>query len=449
MKTKPIRLPVFLLTGMLLLLLFNTCKKDPYEIGIDLLPPSDTLNVLVTDTCTVYAYSEMIDSIRTDEPSTISLGAIMDPVFGKTTMGLYTQFILSAYTPDFGTNPVLDSVVAVLYYYSYYGDTTTTQSLRVYEVSEDFYHDSIYYSNQKLSVYPNLLAETYFKPRPSDSVKVNGTYTQAHLRVNLSKMTDYFGNKLLYAPSSAMESSETFINFMKGLYFESQPVSSGGSFFTFMTEDPSSRLILYFHNDSGDSLSYGFLLNSECARYQTFDHNGYLDASPDLKQQILNHDTTRGREMLFLQGLGGVKVKVKIPFIQNFGLGKKVAINDALLMLENYDPDTKTKLTPPPLLTMIRQDTGNLIGIVIDENEGSAYFGGVYDSTNKTYFFRITRHLQRLIDGYYTRNYDLYMLVNSPLKTVLYPNRITLNGTAPSMPGSNRLKLKISYTKLN
>ncbi len=451
MKLTPIRLPVSLLAGILLLLALSTCKKDPYEIGIDLLPPSDTLNVLVTDTITLWGYSERIDSLRTDEPTTISLGSVMDPVFGLTTMGLYTQFMLSNSAPDFGTNPVLDSVVVTLYYTGYYGDTSTTQRVRVFEIAEDFYYDSIYYSNQSLQVYPNLLAEKSFKPRPNDSVRVYGKKTSAHLRINLTEMTEYFGNKLLFAPPSALESSAAFIGFMKGLFFQTQPVNSGGSYFTFGLDDPASRMIIYFHNDDADSLSYGFMLNTTCARFQSFDHNGYLDASPDLKQQILNHDTLRGRESLYLQGLAGVGIRLKLPYIRNFGLGKKVAINDALLLFQNEDPDKKNKLIPPPKLTLIRQDTGNLIGLLIDQNEGSTYFGGIYDSLNQTYYFRITRYIQRMIDGYYPRNYDLRILVNNPLNTVLYPNRVVLRGTAPSMPGASgsRFRLKISYTKLN
>ena len=73
--------------GILLILALFSCKKDPYEIGIDLLPPSDTLNVLTTDTCTVEVFSVRQDSARSDEASSIKLGAMMDPVFGSTTSG--------------------------------------------------------------------------------------------------------------------------------------------------------------------------------------------------------------------------------------------------------------------------------------------------------------------------------------------------------------------------
>ena len=442
---------LLLLPGILFLLLFTTCKKDPYEIGIDLLPPSDTLNVLVTDTCTVYSFSERVDSVYSAISPSVSLGGLFDPVFGKTAMSLFTQFVLSYDAPDFGKNPVLDSAVIMLYYNGYYGDTNTWQHIMVYELGGDLHYDSAYYSTQSVWTYPNLLADQWFKPYPSDSVIVYGSKVQAHLRINLSRLTDYFGNKILYAPASALLDNQSFIKYMKGLYIESQHVSSNGAFLSFHIDSPVSRLVVYFHNDSKDSLSFDLFLNSECARFQHIDHNGYLDADPDLKQQILNHDTTRGKELLFLQGLGGVKTKIKIPYIQKFGGGHKIAINDALLLMTNIDQEYSKQLIPPPKITLIRQDTGGLIGYLIDEAEGESYFGGTYDSTHRTYYFRITRHVQRLIDGYYTNNYDLYMLVNNPLSNNLYPNRVVLNGTSPSMPGSqsSRFRLKISYTMLN
>ncbi|MEI7980205.1 MAG: DUF4270 domain-containing protein [Bacteroidota bacterium] len=439
-------------TGILLLLALFSCKKDPYEIGIDLLPPSDTLNVRTTDTCTVLAYSVKQDSIRTSKPTTLMMGSILDPIFGKTTCSFYSQVQLSTTGVDFGTQPVLDSLVLKLYYGTYSGDTTTQQNVKVYEISQDIYYDSGYFSNQSSGTYNTLLADMNFAPRPTDSVMISGSKEQAHLRINLSNLTNYVGNKILYAPASVLESNEAFIKFFKGLYVAATPVNAKGALLRFQTDNNLSKLVVYYHdgtNPANDSLKFEMPMNASCARYVTIDHNGYLDASQELKRQILNHDSAQGANQLFLQGMAGIKIKVKIPYMENFGNGKVVAINDALLMLKNLETDTT--FSPPPTITMIRQDSVGRFGYLVDDLEGPTYFGGTYDQVKRTYFFRITQHMQKMMANYYKNHFDLYILVNNPLQTVINPNRVILNGTDPRLTGtlSDRLQLKVTYTVLN
>ena len=446
------KLPASLLIGILLILALFSCKKDPYELGIDLLPPSDTLNVRTTDTCTVEAFSVRQDSTRSDKTGSLIMGSMMDPVFGSTTSSFYTQVRLESEGVDFGQHPVLDSIVLMLFYNGYYGDTLTRQNVKVYEISQDFVYDSAHFSNQQIGIYPTLLADQDFVPNITDSVKVYKTKMAPHLRINLNKLTNYLGNKILYAPSGVLASNSSFIKFMKGLYVNSTPVSSQGALLNFSITSGASKLVVFFHNGddpNNDSLSYNMLLNESCARFEHVEHNNYLDASQDLKRQILNHDSAQGARQLFLQGMGGVKVKVKFPFMKNFGHGKIIAINDGILELKNQETDTI--YSPPPSLSLVRQDSIGRIGYLIDENEGSAYFGGTYNETTRSYFFRLTRHMQKVLADAYSTHFDLYILVNNPVKNVITPNRIVLNGTNPLLPGylSNRLKLKVTYTVLN
>ncbi len=451
MKSFVAKLPASLLISILLILALFSCSKDPYELGIDLLPASDTLNVRTTDTCTVEVYSVRADSIRTDRGASMIIGSMMDPVFGSTTSSLYTQAILSSLAPDFGQQPVLDSLVLMLFHSGYYGDTTSMQNVKVWELSDDLDADSGYYSNQRLNTYPTLLADHNFVPHPTDSVKVGNTMMGAHLRINLSKMTNYLGNKILQAPVSALLTNTAFVSFMKGLYIQSTPVNYGGALLNFALGDGSSQLVAYFHDASvpeKDSLSFNMLITSSCSRFMHIDHNNYLNASQDVKRQILSHDTAQGANQVFLQGLAGVKVKVRFPYMKDFADGKAV-INDAVLTFKNAETDTA--FSPPPTLTIVRQDSIGRIAFLIDSNEGEAYFGGTYDETKRTYFFRITRYMQKVMADYYTNKYDLYILVNNPTSNALYPNRVVVNGTNPQLPGSadGRFQLKVTYTVLN
>lgn len=444
--------PARFISGLLLLLLVYSCNDDPYEIGIDLLPASDTLNVRHTDTCTVDAFTVLQDSVRSDKTGTLTMGSIMDPVFGKMTAGFYSQIRLSEESPDFGKHPVLDSLVLMLFYSSYYGDTLTRQNVKVYEISEDLYYDSISFSNQRVATYPTLLANQDFTPRFSDSVSVGGIKYPPHLRINMNHLTNYLGYKILNAPTNVLESNYEFLKFIKGLHVEASPVSSNGAILNFSIAGNISRMVVYFHDGDdpdNDSLQFQVYLNEMCARFVHVEHNGYLDASHDLKQQILNHDTARGAEKLFLQGMGGTKVKVKLPYFGNFAGSKIIAINDGVLELQNFDTDTT--YAPPARLYLMRQDSIGRVGYLIDEAEGGNYFGGRYDASSRAYQFRITQHLQNILQNSYKSKFDLYLMVNTPVTNALSPGRIVLNGTRPLMPGSNpgRMKLRLTYTVLN
>jgi hypothetical protein len=446
------KLPATLLAGVLLLLALFSCKKDPYEIGIALLPPTDTLNVRSTDTCTVEAFSMVQDSMRTDKSTSLIMGSMLDPVFGKITSSVYAQPRLQTEGVDFGTHPVLDSLVLMMFYNGYYGDTLTRQNLKVYEIFEDFVYDSVFFSNNSLGTYPTLLANKDYIPNITDSVSVGGEKVAAHLRVNLSNLTQYLGNKILQTPASTLASNSTFIKFMKGLYLQSTPVSGKGAIMNYSIANGISKLVVYYHNGddpADDSLHYDLPINESSARFEHVDHSGYLDASQDLKQQIINHDSAQGSKQLFLQGMAGVKIKLKFPYMKNFGMGKVVAINEALLELKNMETDTT--YAPPPSLVMIRQDSVGRIGYLVDENEGSGYFGGTYSKSARSYQFRITQHMQKVIQDAYTNHFDLYIVVNNPIKSILTPNRIVINGSNPLNPAdnANRLRLKVTYTVLN
>ena len=76
-----------------------------------------------------------------------------------------------------------------------------------------------------------------------------------------------------------------------------------------------------------------------------------------------------------------------------------------------------------------------------DYNEGSSYFGGYYNETKKEYRFRISTHVQEMLEENID-DYGLILLANERQTTA---NRVVLNG--PN--GLNgKLRLELIYTKL-
>ena len=448
MKSNLFRIFSILAPIVILFSLVSSCKKDPYQVGISLLPPSDTLNVKTSDTASFVAHSVLQDSIRTDETTLSMLGSLMDPVFGSTTAGFYMQYRLSAEAPNFGTNPGLDSIVLMIPYGTIYGDTNALQTLKVYEVSKDFYFDSTYYSNKSVETYGIPLANYTFKPARYDTLTIGGVKTAPHIRINLNQFTNYFGNKILHAPATSLSTNVNFLKFMKGLYIESSRTASGGALLSFDPTTLLSGIVIYFHNAANDSLHFNIIGNSLCARFNHFDHNNYLNASSGFRQQVLLHDTTLGKNNLFIQGLGGVRVRIRLPFLKTFGKSGKIAINSATLTIKNAETDTT--LQPPVKLTLVIADTAGNVAFLVDETEGTIYAGGYYNTTARTYQFRITRHMQQVVDGK-IKNYDMYLMANNPSANILVTNRVMLTGTNPQLPGisADRVKLQVIYTKLH
>lgn len=448
LKSIFIRFPRILASLVILIFFVYSCKKDPYQVGINLLPPSDTLNIKTVDTATIVAYSVLQDTVRTDEATQSILGSLMDPVFGSTTAGLYMQYNLSAESPDFGSYPKLDSVVLSIPYGTIYGDSTALQTLKVYEINQTFYYDTLYYSNHTLQTYPLELANYSFVPKRYDSLTIFGVKTNAHIRVRLDKYSDYFGNKILTAPATALSTNANFLLFMKGLYIESSRTNYGGALLSFDPTTTHSDITIFYHNETNDSLYFILPGNSTSARFNHFDHNNYLNASPRFRQQVLQHDSALGKAELYVQGLAGVRVRLRLPFLKSLGKSGKIAINSATLTFKNSETDTT--LQPPVTLSLLTIDSVGNLTFLPDESEGAGYAGGSYHVTSRTYSFRISRYIQQVLDGK-IKNTDMFLMANDPTVANLITNRVILTGTKPQLPviSTDRVNLQVIYTKLH
>ncbi|MBI9038262.1 MAG: DUF4270 domain-containing protein [Bacteroidales bacterium] len=430
--------------SMALSLIVFACQKDPSEIGLNIQPPNSVIDAFFTDSISLYGHSELVDSVRTSNTSVSLLGSYYDPIFGTTTANLYTQFLISSSGIDFGENPVLDSLVVFFNYSGFYGDVTTTQTIRVYELSDSdsLSIDSSYYSNQSKPHYETLLAEKTFQPKPYDSVLIDTTNYAPFLRFNISNLTEELGYKFLNADTSNYTSYEKFLKFFHGLYFEAEQVSSSGSIMYFDLNTTFSEMILYYKNDEYDSLGYFFPINEYCSRFHSLNHYNYDNASQEFKDQVLNGDTLLGESSLYLQSLGGVKTKINLPFIDGWkNSGNLYGINEAILIVNNQET-YKENYEPPPNLVLLKILEDGTYAFLPGYYNGTEYFGGVYDSINNQYRFRITKYIQDLI-GTDELNNGLYMTVSGGS---VKANRVKISGYDTSL--IDRIKLNVKYTIL-
>lgn len=421
--------------------LLNACYKPAGLIGDEIQPDQSKLKVFYTDTTTVYAYSIPEDSVRSDELTRNQLGSMVDPVFGSTVASFYTQVLLSSFTPDFGTNPVMDSMFLYLYYDGYYGDTTTMLKVGVYEMEDTLDIDEIYYSNINKAYSPTDFANYSFYPSPTDSIVVAGDTLPPMLRINLSA-NPALAEKLLNAPAEALENQDNFLEYFKGLYVKTDPVSSGGSILYFNLLQTFSRLIIHFKNDEADSLYYNFLITSQAARVNKYEHD-FNAADPVFRQQVVDGDTALGTKQFYVQGLAGVKSVIRFPFMDEWDKLGNVAVNEAKLILGGVE--SQPYLGAPAKVIVVKISEDGSYTILPDNLVAGDYFGGTYKSSLNEYQFRITDYVQSLISNPFEPDYGLYLFV---YQTSINPQRFIFTGNESAIDTLSKLRLEMIYTDL-
>ncbi|MGI8893536.1 MAG: DUF4270 family protein, partial [Bacteroidia bacterium] len=222
------RRKLFFITFLSCFTLLFACTKEADVIGLELQPQSEILNAVVVDTLTLITYPLKEDSIRTDGRVMLFnnlLGSYSDPVFGPTNASFYSQFRLTSSNITFGDSPQVDSIVLSLAYAGYYGDTTTSQTISVYKMTEGIHRDTNYYSTAEFAIDNNPVGTLTFQPKPNTNVLLDTTSVAPHIRV---KLDNSFGDEILNAGSANLANNDVWIQFLPGLYIKTDDVMSDG-----------------------------------------------------------------------------------------------------------------------------------------------------------------------------------------------------------------------------
>jgi hypothetical protein len=426
-------------------------------VGLDVQPQEDLLNLGWIDTTTVICKTVKEDSVRTDNLLISSeaalIGKYMDPIFGTAVSSLYTQLRLPSNNPDFGTDPVCDSIVFTLAYSpKYYGKRgRVSQNINIHQLSESL-SGTTYYSNNSIAYNSTDLAGNYgFIPRPNDSVLVNGKKVTPHVRIPLLAS---FGQSILDKKGLAELASNTaFQDFTKGLYIttENTVLTSGsgdGNILTFKMSDPQTKITIFYHYTNQtvtDYKSYDLTLNN-VTRFLKYNHD-ITNADPYFKSQLAGTSTVD--TSVFLQGMAGSKVKIDFPHLKHINDLGKVAINKAELVIKVdknplYQVDT---FTVPGSLSVIGIDANGALYFLPDAYESHQLINGSFNGV-ETYTFNIDRYIQQVLNGSLS-NTGLYLYIPGYTagSGVINPNRVVIGSGNNS--GSQKMKLNLTYTKLH
>lgn len=434
----------WLLLGGIVAIFFalQGCKKDPQKLGFGVQPDSDLINVFTTDTASVVSYSQRIDSISSSNAPLTLFGSLKDPVFGITTAAFSTSFRLVSVAHSFGDNPGVDSLILSLRFTDVYGDSLESQTMKVYELTQQLQDDTTYYSNSEVSHSSTLLANHTFVPDFTDSVVIKGDSLAPHVRVDLTQLTTELSDKLLSATEDQMASNDDFSEFFHGLRIEAEKVTVGGSIISFDLLDELSNLTIYYHNDEEDSLSFEYAITSNSIRFGNF-YQDYDVAGTDLRAQVFEGDTALGQEVVYVQPMAGIRTVVHFPHIKEFFKGQVISINEAKLVLDGLEE--MTEFQPPAGIIAARFNGDGTITALSEQFEGKDFYGGYYVEDENQYWFRITSYIQDLMREDVV-DYGLDIFVDGGAYN---PGRFIFAGPQPEDASSGpRLRLEIKYTRL-
>ncbi len=273
--------------AMLLVLAFTSCDDDFNTLGGRLI--GGQFDSLPRYNAGVTAYSKKLGPVQSNASQANLLGVYNDPVFGLETANVLTQLSLPINAPVFGTEPVVDSVVLTLPYYSkvveqdaegntvykldsIYGNapyklsiTRSNYFLNDFDPDSNFEAAQKYYSDQGPVFESNLIGTPLyvnesFLPSKSevtyeeynDKDELDTVSVSPRLRINLP--AQFFQENIINKEgSSELSNNNNFKNYLRGLYFKAEPLNNDGNMILLNFAAPDAGITIYYNSQVTDT----------------------------------------------------------------------------------------------------------------------------------------------------------------------------------------------------
>ena len=347
------------------ILMVQACDSEFSEIGSGIVGVPDF--EIKNKAYPITTYNKKITKFESSNLGNNLLGYYEDPVFGGFNANFVVQMLSSDFTPTFGEDTVLDSVILTIPYSS---NATINEDVTDYEL------DSLYGLNEiKLSIYKNNFLLRSFDPSAavddfqnyySDGSLTSGQLIESSqlegqllysdaayfpsslsipletineetgvsevtstlipsLRIDLfnnpnnSNLPEGFWEDLIFAleNNEATSSRDGFYNYFRGLYFKAEATSENeGHMMQLQLQDPLSNLTVYYsynqtvNGEEETSSAQGeYVLSFSGNNVAIFDN----DFNPSILQTINDTSTDlEGDDFLYLKGGEGSMAVIEL-----------------------------------------------------------------------------------------------------------------------------------------
>jgi hypothetical protein len=337
----------------LVLICAQSCEKDFTSIDSDVINSDNAINFETNSIeYPIVMHSKIVDPVQSNNLPSFLLGYNNHAIYGESTSSFLGQMVPDQYSPDFGDNVVLDSVVLTIPYFSR-GVETSDEDDITYEL------DSVYGGSPiKLSIYRNNFFLRSFDPYGefddiqkyysngslSDSESISqgqlegellfeiGDFAPSASQINLTEVDtlgdtfvsqkiapalrfrldtpddDYWQNLIFENENDPVLYNENnFKEFFRGLYIKVEGINSEGSMMLLNLASTNTNLTIHYTSDTpitsetdtgnvDDITSYqnDYVINFSGVLLNIFDNNFSIDVS--------SSDEVNGDENIYLKG---------------------------------------------------------------------------------------------------------------------------------------------------
>ena len=494
------------LTAILFLIIgLASCEEDFSTLGTNIIGDQN-INATLDESYSLVSYSRKMNAVQTNNLPVYQLGVYNDPVYGKSTVSLLTQLILDETAPNFGTNPVLDSVVLYIPYFSeetvvgdvttftldsVYGDSPIRISiyesnyfLRDLDPATGFEEEQKYYSDQ------GPLFESYLSNAQEGLITVINDFTTRSegiatlvadgddegdepdevliapgLRVKLP--IDFFNEKIISkAGTQSLINNNNFREYFRGIYFDVEG-NAGDNLFLFDLEE--SKITLYYQSEITFTDENGNTITENSPgdlglSLGPISVNVYDNMLPgDIESALANSNSTEGDETLYIRGGDGIVSVIELfgEDLDNNGVAdeletlrdKKWLINEAnLIFYVDQNIVSGGDSEPERIIIYDAQNSNALVDYSLDItanltpsqalNEHLGILERGTDENGDYYKIKITHHISNLINKDST-NVPLGLIVSQNVTTPNFQGlKETLEPGVESVPASGVISHK-------
>ena len=402
----------------LAMLYLPACYKKDIQFATGL--GETYINLSSVDTVAVGMSTVLLDSFATNNPSSLLIGSYKDAYLGLITAKPFFQLSLPS-DLTIEDNAVYDSLTFILKPNgSYYGDTTKSFTLGVYELDQNI---SYTYGTQ---LFNNSTVAAKPVPLGTKTVRISPAKDSISVRLSDAKGAELF-DKLKTA--SADVSSTGFLNYFKGIMLSVNRSDTSMVYGANVVTD-SVKMRLHYHTSvpypESRFKDFSISRNDLAFNQLIADRSGTLIQSSGAGIKEFASTVTGDRS--YLQSGAGVLLKLTFPTLRNIlQLSSTVKLVDARLVVrvaENSFDAYNYKL--PASLYLAGTDASNSIGSAVAGVAASVPQTDYVYNTNATYSFSVTSAINTLLTTAGTTANGFFLLENSPGNLAVM-NRLVAN----------------------
>ena len=349
------------LLSVFFIIFIYSCDKDFTSIDSDVISAENAINFNTSSIdYPIVASNLRLNPVKSNNLPSFMLGYNNNPFYGESKASFLGQVVPAEFSPSFGENVVLDSVVLTIPYYSrgvetsedgdisyeidsVYGNTATKLYvyksnfyLRDFNPSGDFSDSQNYYSNGALSnsesinqaeIEAELLYESGILGDGSDDFipsseridltsldSLGETYVSSSIapaiRLKLNNPNDNFWQSLFFENEGNPEliNPNTFKEFFRGLYIKADGVNSDGSMMLLNFASSNTKLTIHYTSETStdsDTDSGGTsteTISSQNEYVLNFTDNLVNIYENNFQVDVSNSNIVDGDERIYLKG---------------------------------------------------------------------------------------------------------------------------------------------------